>query len=385
MFFLINCSNLKNGGGLQVAKSICEQLYQYKNHHFIVVLSTYINDVHISTCENVEVCKYNIPQNVKSVLFGRDNFLDGLVEKQHVDAVLTVFGPSLWRPRVAHLCGFARAQLLKEVNPCVHPSFKEWLVYKIWTWGFRKSSKVFYTENAYISDMLPKLIKGAKVYTVTNYYNQVFDQPENWTRNVNLDLRSAQRDACLSKNDNLNENDNGKMVTMLTVSSTAVHKNLGIMVPVSEYLERVHPDFRFRFVLTCDEAPFPLPEHLRKHFEFIGKVDVEECPNLYEQADIMFMPTLMECFTATYPEAMRMEVPIVTTNLEFARGLCGDAACYYSAIDAEAAAEAIYKVATDREYAAKLVANGKKQLLTFDNYEQRADKLIGILDEMVKN
>jgi len=55
---------------------------------------------------------------------------------------------------------------------------------------------------------------------------------------------------------------------------------------------------------------------------------------------------------------------------------------YYSAIDAEVAAEAIYKVATDRQYAAKLVANGKKQLLTFDNYEQRADKLIGILEAM---
>lgn len=224
--------------------------------------------------------------------------------------------------------------------------------------------------------MLPKIIPGAKVYTVTNYYNQVFDLPEQWTRNVNLNLD-------LNLNLNVNHNDNGRVVTLLTVSSTAVHKNLGIMVPVSEYLERVHPDFRFRFVLTCSEAPFPLPEHLRKHFVFIGKVDVAECPNLYEQADIMFMPTLMECFTATYPEAMRMEVPIVTTDLEFARGLCGDAACYYSAIDAEAAAEAIYKVATDKEYAAKLVANGKKQLLTFDNYEQRADKLIGILEEMV--
>ncbi len=219
-------------------------------------------------------------------------------------------------------------------------------------------------------ETLKRFFPEAKVYTVTNYYNQVFDLPENWTRNVNLNLD-------LDLNENLNENDNGKMVTMLTVSSTAVHKNLGIMVPVSEYLERVHPDFRFRFVLTCNEAPFPLPEHLRKHFVFIGKVDVAECPNLYEQADIMFMPTLMECFTATYPEAMRMEVPIVTTYLEFARGLCGEAVCYYSVLDAEAAAEAIYKIATDEAYRQQLTAYGKEQLKKFDNYEQRAEKLVG--------
>ena len=364
MVFLINCSNLKNGGGLQVAKSICEQLYQYKNHYFIVVLSTYINDEHISACGNVEVFKYNIPQNVKSVLFGRDAFLDRLVEEKHVDAVLTVFGPSLWRPRVPHLCGFARAQLLKEVNPDVQPTIKEWLVYKIWTWGFRKSSKVFYTENLYISKMLPRLIKGAKVYTVSNYYNQVFDQPEQWKKSINLPSFNG--------------------TTMLTVSSTGRHKNLCIMVPVAEYLESDYPSFNFRFVLTCNNAPFALPERLKKHFVFVGNVDVTECPNLYEQADIMFMPTLMECFTATYPEAMRMDVPIVTTDLEFARGLCGDAACYYSAIDAEAAAEAIYRVATDKEYTARLVENGKKQLLTYDNYEERADKLINILEEIAK-
>ena len=125
-----------------------------------------------------------------------------------------------------------------------------------------------------------------------------------------------------------------------------------------------------------------MADDVRDSIVYVGKTDVSECPFLYEQADIMFMPTLLECFTATYPEAMRMEVPIVTTDLEFARGLCGDAACYYSAIDPAAAAEVIYKVATDKDYAAMLTANGKEQLKKFDNYEQRAEKLINILEEI---
>ena len=98
----------------------------------------------------------------------------------------------------------------------------------------------------------------------------------------------------------------------------------------------------------------------------------------------MFMPTLLECFTATYPEAMRMEKPIVTTDLEFARGLCGEAACYYSAVDAKAAAESLYKVATDKKYAEHLVNNGKKQLLSYDNYEQRAEKLVKVLESIAE-
>lgn len=372
--YLINASNLKNGGGLQVADSICRQLHRFQRHFFFVVLSSQLAATQkaMEGVRNVKCMTYDMKDNWRSLLLGRNKILDSLVEENHIDAVLTVFGPSRWRPRVPHLCGFARAQLLNlndnvNENLNLNVNLRERLTYAVWRWGFRRSSDTFYTENAYISAMLPKIIPDAKVYTVTNYYNQVFDQPEQWKKEINL-----------------NDNRSDGVVTMLTVSSTAAHKNLGIMVPVAEYLERDYPDFDFRFVLTCDKAPFELPEYLSKHFCFVGKVDVAECPNLYEQADIMFMPTLMECFTATYPEAMRMEVPIVTTDLEFARGLCGDAACYYSAVDAEAAAEAIYKVATDKVYRSQLTANGKEQLKRFDNYEQRAEKLIGILESMVK-
>ena len=363
--FLINCSNLKNGGGLQVAHSVCSQLGRYQQHKFVVVLSSYIRAFDIPDGSNVEVYRYDVKNDVATLLFGRDKFLDDLVSKHDVEVVLTIFGPSRWIPRCKHLCGFARAQLLLK-NPLQKElSWKEKLNYKIWEWGFKKSSDTFYTENQYISDMLPNFLGDVKVYTVTNFYNQIFDQPKNWQRNVKLTSFDG--------------------VTLLTVSSTGIHKNLRIMMPVSEYLEQNHPDFKFRFVLTCQPEALNVPPALQHHFEFVGKVDVSECPNLYEQADIMFMPTLLECFTATYPEAMRMDVPIVTTDLEFARGLCGDAACYYSAIDPKAAAEAIYKVATDKEYAARLVANGKKQLKNFDNYEQRADKLIKILEEITSN
>lgn len=371
MIFLINCSNLKAGGGLQVADSVCGQLDRFsREHRFVVVLSRFLDKTaeRIKDYDNVEVLRYDLPQSFRTVVLGRDKFLDGLVKERKVDAVLTVFGPSLWRPRVAHLCGFARAQLLLTDDVKVKGyrlTFKERIVHRVWAWGFRRSSRVFYTENAYISAMLPRLIKGAEVYTVSNYYNQVFDQPERWQRNVKLPEFEG--------------------TTLLSVSSAAAHKNLGIMVPAAEWLEREHPDFNFRFVLTCKEAPFELPERLKKHFVFIGRVDVSECPNLYEQADIMFMPTLMECFTATYPEAMRMEVPIVTTDLDFAHGLCGDAACYYSAVDPVAAAKAIYKVATDEAYRSRLTANGKEQLKSYDSYEQRAEKLINILASLVKN
>lgn len=363
MIFLINATNLNEGGGIQVTQSVCGQLANYPEHTFIVVLSTYINDSLIVYGANTKVLRYNVKNAFQTLLFGRDQYLDAVVKANHVDAVLTVFGPSRWVPKVPHLCGFARAQLVIKDSPYNdRVSFKEKVLNGITAWFFKKSSRYFYTENEYISKKLPNLLGEINVYTVSNYYNQIYDQPDKWLRNHKLPPFEG--------------------TTCLSVSTHYPHKNFEIIIDVVRLLNVEHPEFKIRFVLTFDETQMPVPNDVKDSIVFVGKTDVSECPYLYEQCDIMFMPTLLECFTATYPEAMRMAKPIVTTDLEFAKGLCGDAACYYSAIDSKAAAEALYHVATDKEYAHTLIVNGKKQLNKYDNNERRAEKLIRILEAL---
>lgn len=369
MIILINCSNLKAGGGLQVADSVCSQLYRFSQHKFVVVLSSGLDFTkeQILGYSNVDIFTYNIPNAVKTIIGGRDAFLDQLVENSHAEVVFTVFGPSRWCPKVPHLSGFAMAQIVVLDSPfyfrMTTVQSVQWCIWRnVRKWLFRKSSKYFWTENPYISEKLGKLFGDKQIYTVTNYYNQVFDKPDAWSRKILLPEFDG--------------------TTCLSISAHYPHKNFEILVDVVRILKKKYPKFKVRFVLTFDAGEMPVPDDIKDCFVFIGSVDVSECPNLYEQCDIMFMPTLLECFTATYPEAMRMERPIVTTDLEFARGLCGDAACYYSAVDPQAAAEAIYKVATEEEYRKQLVENGKKRLLTYDNYEQRVEKLINILEEI---
>lgn len=367
MIFLINCSNLRAGGGLQVADSVCTQLDCFSQHQFHVVLPFRLRTTkdQLKHFPNVEVYSYEIPNSFATIVRGRDEFLDNLVDKYKVDAVLTIFGPSRWCPQVPHLSGFAMAQLVIPDSPfCVRMSLFQKVKWKLWCmvrqWSFKRSARYFWTENPYISAKLEKLLLNSQVYTVSNFYNQIFDHPENWIRTIKLPEFDG--------------------VTCISISTHYPHKNFEILIKSVRLLKEKYPEVQVRFVLTFTENEMPIPEDVRDSFVFIGKVDVAECPSLYEQCDIMFMPTLLECFTASYPEAMRMGKPIITTDLEFARGLCGDAACYYSAVDPNAAAEAIYKVATDREYARRLVEYGKKQLKTFDNYNQRAEKLISILE-----
>lgn len=365
--FLINASNLKAGGGLQVADSICGQLCRFRQHRFIVVLSSYLVSTRnrIQGFDNCKVVTYDIPDSFLSIVLGRDVFLDDLVRIEDVKAVLTVFGPSRWRPRVAHLSGFALPQLVMPESPFFRrmkrPERLKWKVWcKIREWSLKRSADCFWTENSFITKRLKSLMGSKPVFTVSNFYNQVFDNPQNWRKSIVLPTFDG--------------------ITCLSISSPTPHKNFSIIEGIVRFLRKAHPGFKVRFVLTFSPDDWPMANDVLDSIVYIGKVDVAECPNIYQQADIMFMPTLLECFTATYPEAMRMELPIVTTDLEFSRALCGGAACYYCALDAPAAAEAIYRVATDKVFAAELVANGKKRLEEYDNYEQRAEELLSILE-----
>ncbi len=368
MNILVNTSNLKLGGGVQVADSVVCQLNRFPQHHFIVVLSDYLKTtgLRISDYPNVETVNYSVKNSVSTLLLGRDSFLDDIVNTKNIDCVLTIFGPSRWNPKCHHVSGFAMPHLALPDSPyfkLLHgiPKFKSTLRLRIVEWAFKRSTKYFYTENNYISNILKRKWPNHHVETISNFYNQIFDDPNKWDK-VNLP--------------------SFEWTSMLTISANYPHKNLSIAVDVAKNLRIKHPDFKFRFIITVDEDQIVIPQELSGYFLLIGKVDITECPSLYRQADITFLPTLLECFSVTYPESMRMGVPIVTTDMEFARGLCGNAALYYSPLNAEDAAEQIYKLSTYHALRNTLIENGKKKLLDFDNYEMRASKLIAYCEKI---
>lgn len=371
MNILINCSNLKKGGGLQVADSVCRQLGNYKKHRFIVVLSHFFNELAhaLSGIENIVIRDYTMENSLRTVLTNRDTYLDEIVACYEIDCVLTIFGPSRWTPKVPHISGFARPHIVQRDSPffaslSLKEKIKSFIKFALVEKVFRESADYFYTENPYISNLLGKKWPEKHIETITNYYNQVFDQEDKW------------RDVALPEF-------NG--VTLLTVSANYLHKNLRIAIDIARILKKEYKNFDFRFVYTISSGDLEIPSDLKEHFLLLGQVSTAQCPRLYQMADISFQPTLLECFTATYPESMRMGVPIVTTDLEFARGLCGNAAIYYPPLDAVCAAEQIYRLGTDVELRNRLISNGKKRLECFDNYEQRADKLIAFCERVVES
>lgn len=165
--FLINCSNLKAGGGLQVADSVCCQLNRHAEHRFVVVLSSYMSHTkdRLKDYFNVTVLEYNVKNNFVTLILGRDKVLDSIVSDYKVDAVLTIFGPSRWNPLVPHLSGFAMPHCVLPESPYfLRMGFLERVRWKLkrmlLTFYFMRSTYTFWTENPYISAKLAALLGG---------------------------------------------------------------------------------------------------------------------------------------------------------------------------------------------------------------------------------
>jgi glycosyltransferase involved in cell wall biosynthesis len=76
---------------------------------------------------------------------------------------------------------------------------------------------------------------------------------------------------------------------------------------------------------------------------------------------------------------MFMQKPILTSDLSFATGICGNAASYFDATDAEDIANKIVDLASNLSLQKQLIENGLEQLKTFDSAKVRAQKYLQII------
>lgn len=368
MKILINCSNLRVGGGLQVAHSFLYEIKRNIEHHFLVVLSEnlqpQINKDDFG--QNFQFVNYSVKPSVTKTIFGRDKQLDDFEHIFQPEVVFSVFGPTYWRPKAKHICGFAKPDYIYKDSPYFKQiSFFQKLKLNAMEFfhmlDFKKNNDLLITENPDVTRILAQKVPQ-KVVTVTNFYNQIFENESLWDKSILID-------------------ESKETIKLLTISANYPHKNLAIIKKVIPVLKKQFPAFQFKFFLTIDRSEFGISEtdSLNQNIEFLGKVTINQCPNLYSQCDFLFLPTLLECFSASYCEAMFMQKPILTSDLSFAKGICGKAAEYFNPMDENDVANTIYELAINNELQNKIKKNGIPQLKTFDSSQIRAKKYIELI------
>jgi len=153
---------------------------------------------------------------------------------------------------------------------------------------------------------------------------------------------------------------------ILTLSSYYIHKNIEIIPYVAFELKKLRGCDDFVFILTIEKDTTEESNILASasnlnvaaQIENLGPITVRDGPALYATSFLTFMPSLLETFSAVYPESMMSGRPIVTCDLEFAHDICHDAAMYYNALDARDAAYKINEIMSSVHLYNSLVSHG---------------------------
>ena len=137
------------------------------------------------------------------------------------------------------------------------------------------------------------------------------------------------------------------------------------------------------FILTIGSEYYPKLNNISNEnckIHFIGNKMMSEIPHLYSISDFMFLPTLLECFSASYSEAMFMKKIILTSDLPFARSICGDGAIYFDPINPNSIVSALNRaVNLSTSEKSELINSAEKKLQSFCSPEQRANKYLQYL------
>lgn len=361
---LINASNLYVGGGMQVGISVINELAADKAH-FIAAVS---RPVYIQLSDEAKKKALLLEKTPSGLLnFSTRKSLDNIVHSYDIDIVFTIFGPSYWTPKVKkHLVGFALPWLIYDTGQIysklsLKEKIKKQLLRFLQPYFFKKNADMLVTETSDVTSKVITLMQynPKDVYTVSNTISEVFKVPSLHDENILKKLPVKQ------------EGD----IWLLTISHNYPHKNLNC---IKELVKTLPANFKF---ITTLEKKFlnDIPDELQDRIITLGSVSISECPPLYKVSDAMFLPTLLECFSASYAEALYMETTILTSERSFARTICQDAAFYFDPLDNSSIATTILSAFDDDKRREEKIVLGKHYSMTIPDARQRAKKYMSIL------
>lgn len=117
----------------------------------------------------------------------------------------------------------------------------------------------------------------------------------------------------------------------------------------------------------------------------VGWVETrEELERLYQSADAYVFPSVLETFSLTYDEAMHAGLPILTSDRDFARERCQDAAIYFDPLNPDSIARAMARMMEDADLRQRLVENGRRILQQAPTWQEIAARFVEVLERTAK-
>jgi glycosyltransferase involved in cell wall biosynthesis len=167
------------------------------------------------------------------------------------------------------------------------------------------------------------------------------------------------------------------------VSGNESHKNLWRLYDVASLLRKLKWK-EFSFILTVTRGQYFNDLRMRNcsmdiinsHFNFLGNVNPRKIMDVYKQADFVVSLSDLESFSNNYMEAWKVGIPLIASNRDFAKSICGQSAIYVEPHNIENVAESFIKISTNVILKRKLVEAGKDLLKKLPTQEQRFNMIM---------
>lgn len=358
---IVDCSTLTKGGGVQVALSFLHFAKNDSDFDIVSIVPYHLLEQFSSEIGNAHriniVHKENIFQKILSM------FIIKKIEFYFKPQIIfTIFGPSYFFTKNKHIVGYALPLLIYPSHPPLKdPGFLQRKIDNIKIFLFRKSDALI-VETETVSQRLRNLIgiNYPPVEVIKNSYNPLFKKALKYHKSKRVEQRDS--------------------FCILIPSAWYPHKNLITIPELAAAMNTISPNFKYVFQFTLDKKSleWALLEDLSKELgvldsiEPLGSLKLDELAAAYLGCDLIYLPTLREASTAVYPEAFIAERPLATTDIDFARELCGDAALYVNPAKPIETAHKIVQLLHSEADKHNLVRLGKTQLkINYPSPEQK--------------
>ena len=327
---LINATNIHVGGGVQVASSFISELATIigstkQNNNISILCSSQVESNLPTEFDRSVFCSFNVLNvyGLKKISNFSKTLFDGY------DTCFTVFGPFYLKLKVKkHICGFAQPWIAYPNNdaysklPFVN-RLKNNIKFKVQSFYFKQYEQLV-VEQMHVKEALGNIgYKKDKISVVSNCVSTVYNEPDLW-KSLNFDKSKLKYS-----------------ITLGFIGRAYSHKNISILKAVDQLLsEKYKLKCNFVFTFTEDEMKNCGFYELDNFFS-VGTIKIAQCPKFYQLLDALVFPSLLECFSASPIEAMKMRTTVIASNYPFVTEVCQDAAFYFDALDINSIADTI--------------------------------------------
>ena len=377
MKILIDACLCSKGGGVQVALALLDNIAIDPTFEVICVVNSEI-DSQLSTLAKGKIKHYFIEKTepiYKKISQGRR--IAEIEKRYKPDLVFVVFGPSYWRSEAPCIQGFALPLMVYENtrNFIYKNDLKSRFYQKLLNYFkarmFKKNADYAVVETQTFKHRLFSFMNfdDSKIFVVENSFNSNFLTTEGET---------------ITSNNILN---------IFIPSAYYPHKNLDILVDVAYFVKNeFEMNLKFNFLINESSTDWNNILLSSKHknveecFYTYGAVPNARMKELYHINDFVLLPTLAEASTAVYPESFISQKVLLTSDIDFARELCGNAAVFFDPLNAYDIAKKIVATFKDQELQAQLIHNGLVRVKnTYLSPEQKWSKQKSMLLNLIGN